>query len=543
MESTPTRIAERPGSAVRPPPLIEQMFDEAVRRHSIGQAAEAEAVYRAILALQPTHAAGSYNLGLICHMQGRADEAVAAYRHAIAVHAGYLDAYCNLGAALQGAGRKEEAVAVFRQALAINPDYAVGHLNLGVALKELGRPEEAEASFRRAIQIRPDYEMAYANLAGVLLDRDDPEAAIAACQKAIAINPGEASAHGNLGLANAALCRMPEAEAAFRRAIALSPDFVEAHFTLAQSLLVQGRMEEGWAEYDWRWKLPAYSWRRGWLGDVRQPQWAGEPLTGRRILVYAEQGQGDSIQYVRYLPAVARMAARVTLAVHPPLKTLFQGIGGVNVISLDESHRLEFDVHCPLLTLPRLFGTRMDTIPCEIPYLRPSPIDIARWKARLPAGRPRVAVVWAGSPTHTNDRRRSPRLARMQRLFDVPGIEFISLQVGAGRDELATTRLPAHVRDLGAEVRDFADTAAILDGVDLLVSADTAPLHLAGAMGVPVWGMIPYHPHFAWLMHRSDSPWYPSLRLYRQEAPTAGWDGVLTRIEADLAALARERAA
>jgi tetratricopeptide (TPR) repeat protein len=529
--------------AFRPPGLIEQMFDEAVRRHGIGQSVEAEAMYRAILALQPTHAAASYNLGLVCHMKGRPEEAIAAYRHAIAIHGGYLDAYCNLGAVLQSVGKREEAVAVFRQALAINPAAPVVHLNLGVAWKELGRLDEATASLRRAIEIRPDYEMAYANLAGVLLEQDDAEAAVAACQRAIAINPAEPSAHGNLGLAYAALCRLPEAEAAFREAVALQPEFTEAHFTLAQVLLAQGKFAEGWEHYDWRWKLPAYTWRRTWLGECRQPQWNGESLQGRRILVYAEQGQGDAIQYVRYLPMVARLAAKVTLAVHPPLKTLFQAIPGITVIALDESHRLEFDVHCPLLTLPRIFATRLDSIPADIPYLRPSPADAARWRARLPSGQPRVGIVWAGSPTHTNDRRRSPRLATMMPLFDIPGISFVSLQVGPGRDELATTPLPAHVRDLGAEVTSFADTAAILDGLDLLITADTAPLHLAGAMGVPVWGMIPFYPHFPWLMHRSDSPWYPTLRLYRQDRYKAGWSGVLDRIRGDLAGLARERAA
>ncbi len=520
------------------PSLAGRLFAEAVRRHAADLLPEAEPLYRAILVLDPAHAQSSYNLGLILQAQHRLEEAMAAYRAAIAARPDYLDAYGNLGVAMQANGQTEQAVDMFRRLLDVAPGFAMAAGNLGVALKALGRPLEAEAAYRRAIEIDPSIDWVWANLAALLLSEGDNQGAVAACRRAIALRPESEVAWFNLGTACKAMNQLEEAESALRRAIALKPDFAEAHFTLGQTLLLTGMFETGWAEYDWRWKLKDYGWLRALHGAFAQPLWAGEAVRGRTILIYAEQGLGDAIQYVRYVPRLVAMGAAVILAVHPPLKALLAGMAGVTVVGLDERGLPPFDVHCPLLSLPERFATRLATIPAEPAYVRADPARVAHWDSRLPKGRPRVGIVWAGNPTQTGDRFRSPRLASVRRLFDMPGLSFVSLQVGAGRDELAASPLPPHVLDLGAEIADFTDTAAIMVGLDLVISSCTAPLHLGGALGVPTWGMIPFAPHFPWLLGRADTPWYPSMRLYRQAAPGTDWTDVVGRVAADLKALA-----
>ena len=531
----------RPVAHPAPPPpeaaiesIAPPLFAEAVRRHTAGRTAEAETLYRALLALQPAHAQASYNLGLILQGDGRLDQAMIAYRHAIAIRPDYLDAYGNLGVALQASGRTEDAIELFNRLLQASPDFAFAAGNLGVALKALGRVKEAEAAYRRAIASNPELDWPHANLAALLLEQGDAAAAIASCRRAIALRPASELAHFNLGTACKAINRLAEAEAALRQAVALRPDFAEAHFTLGQVLLLGGAFSQGWTEYDWRWRLRDYGWLRALHGEFAQPLWSGEPLQGRTILVYAEQGLGDAIQFVRYVPLLVAQGAHVVLAVHPPLKALVAEMAHVTVIGLDERGLPPFDVHCPLLSLPGRFGTVLETIPAPSPYLHADPALVARWRPRLPNRGLRVGLVWAGNPAQTGDRFRSPRLEAIRPLFDVPGVSFVSLQMGAGRTDLAGGGLPEGVLDLGSQIGDFSDTAAIMAGLDLVVSSCTAPLHLAGALGVPVWGMIPFAPHYPWLLERTDTPWYPSMRLYRQDAAGHDWSGVVGRIASDL---------
>jgi tetratricopeptide (TPR) repeat protein len=514
--------------------LVGMMFDEAVARHTAGETAPAEALYRAVLAMQPAQAQAAYNLGVLLHTQGRHADAAAAYRHATAAQPGYAEAWCNLGVALQDERQFEGALEAYRRAMALRPDFAMAHCNLGVALKELGRLEEAVAAYHRAIALQPDYDFAFANLAAVLLDQGKPEDAVIACRRALAIRPGMRMAHFNLGTALKQLGRLDEAARAFGAAIACDPDFVEAHFTLGQTLLLQGDFVAGWPEYEWRWRLKEYAWLANIHGRFTQPRWAGAPLNGRTILIYAEQGLGDAIQYVRYVPHVVAAGGRVILAVHPPLRRLFADIEGVTLVSLDAVPLPPFDVHCPLLSLPLMFGTTPETVPADIPYLRVSPADAACWRDRIGGERPRVGIVWAGNPTQTGDRFRSPRLGAVLPLFAVPGVTFVALQVGPGRADLAAHPLPPNVLDLGPEIADLADTAAIMAGLDVVITSCTAPLHLAGALGVPTWAMIPASPHFAWLTERSDSPWYPTVTLYRQDTYGTDWSAVVARIAADL---------
>ena len=530
----PVQMAELPQTTTAFP-LVAQMFAEAVDRHRKGEIAQAEALYRAVLALQPNEAQSAYNLGLVLHAQRRFAEAIVAYHHAIAARPDYAEAFCNLGVALQDERKLDAAIEAYQRALTIRPDFAMAHCNLGVALKEAKRLEEAVACYHRAIALQPDYDFAFANLAAVLLDQGKAEEAIIACRHALATRPDMTLAHFNLATGLKHLCDLDGAANAFRRAIALDPGFVEAHFALGQTLLLQGDLAAGWPEYEWRWRLKDYAWLSNIHGNFPQPRWAGEPLEGRTILIYAEQGLGDAIQYVRYLPRVTGAGGKVILAVHPPLRRLFANVPDVTLVNLDTAPFPPFDVHVPLLSLPLICGTELQTVPTGVPYLCADREAVARWRTRIGGSKTRVGVVWAGNPTQTGDHFRSPRLGPILPLFGNANVTFVALQVGPGRQDLTAQALPSNVLDLGPEITDLADTAAIMAGLDLVITSCTAPLHLSGALGVPTWGMIPASPHFAWLLDRADSVWYPTLRLYRQQEYGTDWSGVVARIVDDLA--------
>ncbi|HTV88873.1 MAG TPA: tetratricopeptide repeat protein, partial [Stellaceae bacterium] len=467
----PEPAAARPIAA--PPPLAAQMFVEAVERHQRGRLSESEALYRAILAIEPAHAEAAYNLGVLMQTQGRLPDAIAVYRHALTHRPDFAAVYTNLGAALQDVGQLDDAVAIHRCAVSLGPESALAACNLGAALRAQGNIAEAIAAFRRALALQPDYDTALANLGAALLDQGEAVAALAACRHATAANPRSALAQCNLGAACKALNQLDEAEAAYRRALALRPDFIEAHFSLAQILLLKGDLAAGWPEYEWRWKLPEYAWLQALHGEFAQPRWAGEPLDGRTVLVYAEQGLGDTLQFVRFLPQIAGRGGRIVLAVQPPLLKLLDGIAGADVIPLDRKPLPYFDVHLPLLSLPCVLGASLETIPSQVPYLSAESALVGSWRRRLRGPRLKIGVVWAGNPNQRGDRFRSPHLPAVMPLFAVPDVDFVALQLGAGRDDLAANPLPPNVLDLGPEITDFADTAAIMASLDLVITSCT----------------------------------------------------------------------
>ena len=528
--------------AASQPSLDVQIFDKAVEFHRIGEEAKADPLYRAALVLNPQHPEANYNLGLILHGQNRFAEAVPFYRDAIFARTDYADAYGNLGSVMKELGKVQEAMIFYRQGLAYAPLNAQGHSNMAVALNQNDLSEEALISFRKALIADPGYVWAYLNMAPCLLDLGMTDASVEACRRGMTIDPTLAIIRFNLGASLKTLNKLDESIQSFRDAVALNPTFGEAHFALGQTLLMRGDYTEGWGEYDWRWTLPDYAWLRNIHGEFTQPRWRGEDARGKTMLVYAEQGLGDAIQYVRYIPQLLERGIKVVLAVHPPLKSLFSAIPGVTVAVLDQALP-PFDLHCPLLGLPQIFGTTIDNVPVEVPYLSPDAAKTRLWRNRIPGEGLRVGLVWAGNPTQKGDRWRSPRLASVLPLFDVPGVDFVALQKGPGREDLQNHPLPANVLDLGEEIADFSDTAAIMAGLDLVITSCTAPLHLAGALGVPVWAMIPYSPHFLWGLDREDSPWYPTLKLYRQDEHGRDWSGAIGRMAGDLARLAEAKKA
>ena len=493
------------------------------------------AANRAAVAFRPLDAAAHHNLGRVLLRAGRLADAAASFGVAAALDHGSAAARADLGLAFARLGRTAEAVVAFREALWRAPGDADAHANLGTALAALGQRNAAVAAFTEAIRLRPDHADAYSNLGVTLAAMDRTDEAAAACAAAIRFRPDHANAHANLGLALIALGRFEEAIAAFARAIAIEPRHPNANLNLALVLLLLGRFERGWEAYEHR----GLASRNGGAQRASAlPQWRGEPLDGRTVLLHAEQGLGDTIQFARYAPLVARRGAgRVLLLVQAPLRRLLAGLPGVDGLLMPGEALPPFDLHCPLLSLPGVFRTALDTVPAEIPYLRPEPGAAARWRERLtPLHGLRVGLVWSGNPGHTDDRNRSVPFEALSPLWRVPGVSWVGLQVGqrAGDPRRAGD---SAVHDLSPALGDFAETAAAIAALDLVVTVDTAVAHLAGALGQPVWLLLPRVPDWRWLLGREDSPWYPTARLFRQERP-GDWAGVIGRVTAELEAFA-----
>jgi hypothetical protein len=433
--------------------------------------------------------------------------------------------------------RAEEAEAVLETALSLRPDYVEAHNNLGIARIRRGRPAAAMAAYERAIVLKPDYIEAHNNLGSALRLLGRAEEAQASFARAIALSPGYATPHANLGLALHDVGRIDDALAAYDKALALDPQHTTARANRAIALLAMGRFAEGWREYEWRWKVDGFTTAPR---DFGRPAWDGGPLAGRTLLVHAEQGLGSAIQFVRYAPLLAAMGARVILEAQPPLAALFRDSlvgqdGPVADVVAKGEPLPAFDVHVPMMSLPHLLGTTLPTIPGTLPYLTAIAAAVERWRQRLAVlPRPWVGLVWAGNPRHSNDRNRSMPATALAPLATQGGATFFSLQVGptAGVAAFAADT----VRDLAPELSDFAETAAVVAALDLVISVDTAVAHLAGALARPVFLLLPAVAEWRWLRAGDDTPWYPTMRLFRQE--TAGnWGDVVARVATALRSL------
>jgi hypothetical protein len=425
------------------------------------------------------------------------------------------------------AGDTLGAETCLRAALALTPTLAEAHANLGLALEARGALAEAAESYRTAIAHNPTLPQTFVNLAGVLLLLRQLEDAEVACAQALRLRRDDPDTWCNLGAVYARMGLEIESEEACREAIHLDPQHAKARFNLAYLLLRQGLWEEGWAQFESR------DWYAALARRVACPRWQGEPLAGRSVLVGFEAGHGDMLQFGRYCAELkARGAGHVTLLCHPPLKRLLATLAGVDALVGFDENVPPTDCWTPLLSLPYYCGTRLDTIPAALPYLHAEAALVAAWAPRLPATGLRVGLVWKGNPRFENDAERSlPHLHMLGPLAAVAGVSFIGLQKGAGEDESA----PWLATALGPQIHDFADTAAIVAQLDLLISVDTAVAHLAGALGTPCWLLLPdYLPDWRWLTQRSDTPWYPeAMRLFRQPAG-GGWGPVVEEVTAAL---------
>lgn len=435
---------------------------------------------------------------LAASQAGNFTEAERLCRALLAAQPGYFDALHLLGVVYGMRGNPAQGLRYLDKAVHVNPGFPAAHWHRGIALQELGRLKEAAVSYDRALRLKPDYVEALVNRGFVLQELKRPE----------------------------------EALACYIRVIELRPDYASAHYNESLCRLQLGDFEKGWPKHEWRLQVEQLDRDRR---SFAQPLWLGEePLRGERILLHAEQGLGDTLQFCRYAKLVAAQGATVLMEVQPWLMSVLTRLEGVDRLIAYEDKLPEFDYHCPLLSLPLAFKTTLDTIPAQQPYLASDPEIVRLWRNRLGERKlPRVGLVWSGSTTHKNDRNRSIPLVDFSGLVSGQA-QFVSLQkeVRAADQPLLTRR--GDILHFGEGLRDFNDTAALIELMDVVITVDTAVAHLAGGMGKPVWILLPFNPDWRWLMERSDSPWYPSARLFRQ--PTRGdWKSVIPRVRGELA--------
>lgn len=504
----------------------------AQQHRQAGRLTQAAALCQHILNQQPHHAGALVLVAQIANQVGRYAEAAACYRRVLEQRPD-PELYNELGNVLQRDRRFAEAIPHYETAIALQPETAYFYSNLGAALQQLGRYQASVNCYHRAIARHPDYADAYYNLGNLYRSQRHFIAAIHAYSHALALRPHHVDAYNNLGLCFYDQAQPQAAIQAYRQAIALQPEHADAHQNLALALLLAGQLEDGFSEYEWRWQ--AHGPDNHPLRQVPQPLWDGADLTGKTILLHAEQGFGDTLQFVRYAAWVAQQGGRVILECPSALVRVLTSVPGVSAVIPTGEALPEFDTHAPLMSLPRLMQAGLSTLDTLVPYVTPpAPVWVLPPTTAL-----KVGVVWAGNPNHRNDQARSCPLAEFAPLFQTPHVVFYSLQKGARAAEIAPFVKQQVVHDVSDRLHDFADTAALISQLDLVITVDTAVAHLAGALGKQTWVLLSFAPDWRWQLYRDDSPWYPSMRLFRQTAPS-DWAGVILRVVETLHAQARK---
>ncbi len=503
-----------------------------------GQWEQAAGCFRRAIELKPDFAEAFYHLGNAVVNQGRLDEAAAHFRRAIELKPDFTSAVNNLAVALTRQNKLVDAAECCHRAIALDANFADAHANLGRVRRAQFRLDEAAECCRRAVALDPLRADAHNTLALVLRDQGKPREAQAHCRRALELKPDFPLAANNLALVLRDERRFDEALGSFDHAIKLLPDFAEAHLNRGLTLLLLGRWADGWSEYEWRWRVPRW-------GAMREPQraWDGSSPAGQVVLVYAEQGLGDTLQFIRYVPLLESRGARVIVEVQGALMPLLGGSGFANLQPAGTTSP-QYDVHVALPSLPGWFQTDTASVPWHAPYLSAQPALMEHWRQKLAAlpgaesalaKKPRkelkIGIVWQGRPD-LPPWREIP-LAMFEGLARLPGVRLISLQKGLGCEQMPAIADRFAVVDLGSELDaergPFMDTAALMTQLDLVITADTATAHLAGGLGVPVWVALPYVPDWRWLLDREETPWYPTMRLFRQSAP-GDWNGVFAAI-------------
>ncbi|MEW6001772.1 MAG: tetratricopeptide repeat protein [Nitrospirota bacterium] len=558
------------------PRLVEAYNNLGILLRAKGRLEEAVTCFQKAIQINPNYANTYNNLGLSLQDKGDIDEAIANYKKAIHLNPDFADAYYNLAIALQDKKQIEEAISFYRKALQLNPNYpgALNNLgniyldkkqlneaidcyqealklkpdfvdaynNLGIILQEKGQIDEAIINFQKALQINPvnpDIAKVHINLGTAFLKKDELEKAMICFQKALQKKPDFVDAYNKIGFVLQNKCRLEEAIQYFQKAIQIEPDHVDSHFGLSFPLLLSGNFEQGWKEYEWRRKTEDFISNPR---DFLQPLWDGFDISGKTILLHAEQGLGDVIQFIRYVPLVVEKGAKIIIECQYQLISLFQNIEGVRQIIAQGEPLPSFDIHCPLLSLPLIFGTTVDNIPAEMPYIKVNAALLRKWEDKVEDdnSKLKVGLAWAGSPAHKNDHKRSFPLDTFKPLAQFDNIVFYSLQKGNGSEQAKSPPDRMKFIDHTDEIHDFSDTAALIMNLDLVISADTAVVHLAGALGKPVWTLLPFVPDWRWMLNREDSPWYPTMRLFRQPSP-GDWIPVIDNVSAALAEMVIKR--
>jgi len=509
---------------------------QATELHVRGQLHQAEGIYTEILSIDARNISALHQLGVVMIQTQRLERGLELFDKALALKPDFADALNNRGIALKELRRFGEAVASYEKALAFKPDYAEALSNRGVALQELKRLDEALRSFDKALAIRPNYVDALNNRGAVLRELDRLDEALTCFDKALAFKPDDPNILGNRGLALIEMRRLDEAARFCGMALAIKPDDVMLNYNSACLALLSGDLSSGWRRYEWRLERPESP---HWSFRARVRCWRGEPLFGKRILVYGEQGFGDIIQFVRYLQPLVDMGAHVTFLVRPEVVQLLRSqTPAVRLLTAEPADE-DFDYQSALLSLPVGFATTLETIPAQTPYLRAQFERVRIWKDRLGESGFKIGIAWRGSKLGA-EIGKSFALAEFFGVSRLPNVRLISLQKHEGAEQLG--ELPEGMRvetlgdDFDAGEDAFLDTAAVMENLDLVISTDTSIAHLAGALGRPVWVALKQVPDWRWLMDRSDTPWYPTMRLFRQQC-RGHWKGVFADVEAALRGL------
>lgn len=509
--------------------------------------------------LDPNSFEGFYNLALTLEKRGKLNEAVDCYQKAIQINPDFIDAHINLGNVFLSEGKLDEALDCYQKITELNPNDARIYYNLGIAFQDKGQHDTAIFCYQKVLQLNPQFVDAYNNLGNALIEKKQFDEAIPYLQRAIQLNPNLATAYVNLGIAlnekgqfDEAISyfkkalqldpqydmayynlgrtfhyygRLDEAITYFKKAIELNPTYADAHYGLSLTFLLSGNFREGWKEYEWRKKLKDYYQR-----NFPKPLWNGFNIIGKSILLHAEQGFGDNIQFIRYAPLVAQCGAKVFVECQKELKLLFQKVDGVNQVIARGEQLPEFDIHCPLLSLPLIFNTMIETIPTNIPYLSVDSILMQEWRNKVTNkhSKLKIGLVWATGIGDLSKLKSFP-LDTFSPLAQFDNITFYSLQKGEAAKQAKNPPKGMKLIDYTDEINDFSDTAALIKNLDLVISADTAVAHLAGALGNPVWTLLPSVSIYQWMLHREDSPWYPTMKLFRQ--PSQGdWESVIDKV-------------
>jgi rfaE bifunctional protein nucleotidyltransferase chain/domain len=535
--------------------------------------AEAADAFRRVLAVSPENADALTQLGIILARQDQVLDAIAHFRQAIERHPQHAKAHNNLGVALTQLGQRDEGFACYQEAVRLEPDYAEALFNLAVALAERGRAAEALVAYERALQVRPDYAEVHYNLGLLLVNERRAADGVVCLEQAVRLTPKHADAHNNLGLALAelgrfeesiascdaalrlrpldpkthmnrgnslaALGRVEEALACYDLALRLQPDYINARWNRSLALLGEGDYERGWGEYESRWQRPETKTRQ-----LPRPRWDGGELQGKTIFLWCEQGVGDTFQFVRYAAQLKRRGATVWQECPAHLVPLLSTCPGIDRVFAERKPvPVEFDCHVPLMSLPFGCGTTLGIVPAETPYLSADAAEVEHWRRELGDGGLKIGITWQGNPKHRWDRHRSFSVQRFRSLALLDGVQLYSLQKGTGTEQLAAVRFP--LTDLRPKLDErgggFEHTAAVIQALDLVVTCDSAVAHLAGALGKPVWTLLSALSDWRWLRNREDTPWYPTMQLFRQKK-LGDWDEVFERVRREAGALARAKA-
>ncbi len=585
---------------------VQELLDQAVACHQKGLLVEAEDFYRRYLGHHPESADALYLLGTAMMQQGHFDESIQIFRNVLISNPEAPDVHNNLGIAYQSKGQWENAARSFQNAIKAKPDYAQAYHNLGSLMEGRGLLADAEKCFRQALEIQkndpdtllrlanvvknqqrweeaethyrtlslmdPTSDEVLVNLGFVLVRQEQLDGALEIYQRILKLKPDYAEIHNNLSFVYERLGRLEEAVAAAKQALQLNPKYAQgcinlgtalrsqhrlddacdqfqqalklvpglplAEFNYGTTRLLQGRFGEGWAGYERRAETLLTPPR-----TFEQPRWDGSPIPGQRLLIFSDQGYGDSLQFSRFLKlAKERSQATLIFECRPATREIFDDLSDVDEVIIDEetddeASDVEFDQYLPLASLMRLFDVTIDNLPGETPYLqsnRPLPEYIKNMLAELPSGEPKVGLVWRGNPEQARDLLRSCELNVFSPILHEPGVTFVSLQHGlADDDPVRATMQSQNVHDIGSHLQNFAETAAVAGELDLLITVDTAAAHLAGGLGLPVWTLLSYTPDWRWLLDRNDCPWYPSMRLFRQSS-WGHWDDVIHRVQTEL---------